>query len=131
MTEGTEQRIRDFLAGRRFAVAGASTERSKFGNKVLRHYLAHGREVWAIHRHETEVEGAPAVRSVADLPPGIDGLSIVTPPAITERIVEEAAAAGIPRVWMQPGAESAKAVARAEELGLAPIWGGPCVLLEL
>ena len=127
----SKERIHDFLAGSRFAVAGASTDRRKYGNIVLRHYLAHGREVWAIHRHESKVEGAPAVPTIADLPKGIDGLSIITPPAITERIVEEAAAAGIPRVWMQPGAESAKAVARAEELGLAPIWGGPCVLIEL
>jgi predicted CoA-binding protein len=124
-------RIRALRAGRAFAGAGASTDRTKYGNRVLRHYLAHGRRVWAVHRHEAAVEGAPAVRSVADLPEPIDGLSVVTPPAITEQIVEQAAAAGIPRVWMQPGAESAGAVARAEELGLEPIWGGPCVLIEL
>lgn len=124
------ERIRAFLAGRTFAVAGASTDRAKFGNRVLRLYLSHGLRVFAIHRHEPTVEGAPAVRSIADLPEPIDGLSIVTPPAITEQIVEQAAAAGIRRVWMQPGAESSVAVARAEELGLEPIYGGPCILIE-
>ena len=124
-------RIRAFLACRAFAVAGASTDRSKFGNRVLRHYQAHGRRVWAIHRHEAAVEGTPAVRSVHDLPEPIDGLSVVTPPAITEQIVEQAAAAGIPRVWMQPGAESETAIRRAQELGIEVIARGPCVLVEL
>ena len=39
--------------------------------------------------------------------------------------------AGAVFVWMQPGAESANAVARAEELGLHPIAGGPCLLVAL
>lgn len=123
--------IDDFLAGEVFAVAGASNDRSKFGNRVLRHYWAQGRRAIAVHPREAEVEGAPAVARLADLPEPIWGLSIVTPPAVTEGLVEEAAAAGIERIWMQPGAESAAAVARARELGLAVIAGGPCLLIEL
>ena len=46
-------------------------------------------------------------------------------------MVEGAAAAGVKRIWMQPGAESDAAVARAEELGLAVIAGGPCLLVAL
>ena len=34
---------------------------------------------------------------------------IITPPEVTERLVEEAARAGVQHVWMQPGAESAAA----------------------
>ena len=122
---------RDFLAGSVFAVAGASKDRAKYGNKVLRCYLQNGRKVYGISPKETEVEGAPCVPDVASLPEPVHGLSIVTPPPVTERIVEDAAQAGIRHVWMQPGAESAKAVARAKELGLDVIAGGPCVLVEL
>lgn len=123
--------IPDFLAGTAYAVAGASNDRSKFGNRVLRHYVAHGRTVYPVHPTERAVEGLSAYASVADLPGPVHGLSIVTPPAVTERLVEEAAAARIPRVWMQPGAESPAAIARARELGLTVIAGGPCVLVEL
>lgn len=126
-------RIEAFLAGTRFAVVGASRDRAKFGNRVLRCYTAHGRTVYAVNPRETEpeVEGRPCVADVASLPEPVDGLSIVTPPAVTEQVIEEAARAGIRRVWMQPGAESAAAVKRAEELGLEPIAGGPCLLVEL
>lgn len=127
------ERIEDFLSGKSFAVVGASRDRSKYGNRVLRCYADHGLAVVAVNPRETEpeVEGQPCVPDLASLPAGIHGISIVTPPAVTESIVEEAARLGIPRVWMQPGAESPAAVARAEELGLSPIAGGPCLLVEL
>ena len=127
----TADLVQDFLAGTPHAVVGASSDRSKFGNKVLRAYQQHGRKVYAVHPRELLVEGAPTVASVADLPEPVHGLSIITPPPVTERIVEEAAAAGIRRLWMQPGAESAKAVERAKELGLSVISGGPCILVTL
>jgi predicted CoA-binding protein len=123
--------IEQFLSGRVFAVAGASTDRSKYGNKVLRSYQQAGRKVFGIHPRETSIEGAPSFARLSELPEKIDGLSIVTPPAVTERLVEEAAAAGVKRLWMQPGAESPAAIARAAELGLDVIAGGPCVLVAL
>ena len=55
----------------------------------------------------------------------------MTPPAVTEKIVEQAHAAGIHHLWMQPGAESDRAIERAEELGLVVIAGGPCILVKL
>lgn len=127
----TSERIADFLAEGPWAVAGASTNRDKYGNKVLRTYLQRGMEVYAINPRATEIEGVPSYPDVASLPDGVRGLSIVTPPAITEQIVEDAAARGIRHLWMQPGAESARAVARADELGLSVVSGGPCLLVKL
>ena len=123
--------IKSFLAGKVFAVAGASSDRAKYGNKVLRSYQQAGRTVYGIHPRETRVEGAQTFARLADLPEKIDGLSIVTPPSVTEKLVEEAASLGIQRLWMQPGAESPAALARARELGLDVIAGGPCVLVAL
>jgi len=125
------ERIRSFLASERFAVAGASTDRAKYGNKVLRCYQQHGRDVVAIHPKESEIEGARAYRRLADVPQTPQALSIVTPPPVTESLVEEAAAMGVKHVWMQPGAESEAAVRRATELGLNVIAGGPCLLVAL
>lgn len=125
------EHIAEFLAGRTYAVAGASRDRTKYGNKVLRCYLQAGRDVIAVHPRETEIEGALCVRDLASLPRPVHGLSIITPPPVTERLVEEAARAGITRLWMQPGAESERALARAAELGLTVIAGGPCLLVVL
>lgn len=120
-----------FLAGSPHAVCGASTDRAKYGNKVLRCYLQSGRPVLAIHRHGGEVEGVRAYPRLAEAPGPIHGVSIITPPAVTEGIIEEMGALGIRHVWMQPGAESEKAVARARELGMNVIAGGPCLLVVL
>ncbi len=126
-----QDRIDAFLAEGPWAVAGASTNRDKYGNKVLRAYLQHGREVYAVNPRADEIEGVACYPDLASLPEGVRGLSIITPPAITEQLVEEAAEVGIGHLWMQPGAESPRAVARAEELGLSVIAGGPCLLVVL
>ena len=125
------EHIQDFLAGERFAVVGASSDRSKYGNKVLRCYLQDGREAVPVNPNATEVEGQPCVPDLASLPAPVHGVSIITPPHVTERVVEEAAAAGLTRLWLQPGAESPAALRRAEELGLEVIAGGPCLLVVL
>ncbi len=126
-----QNQIREFLAGKVYAVIGASTNREKYGNKVLRCYQQNGREAIPVHPRETEIEGAACVPDLASLPKPVHGLSIITPPKLTETVVEQAAEAGIERLWMQPGAESEAAVARAEELGLRVISGGPCLLVAL
>lgn len=124
-------RIDEFLSGDRFAVVGASNDRAKFGNKVLRCYQQHGLDVVAVHPSLKEVEGAPCVPNLSSLPARVHGVSIITPPPVTERIVEDAHAAGITRVWMQPGAESQAAIERCKALGIDVIAHGPCILVEL
>lgn len=127
----TQKQIKDFLAGEVFAVAGASRDREKYGNKVLRAYLQAGRRAWPVHPKEEAIEGVTCAKDLHALSEPIHGLSIVTPPPITEALVEEAAEVGIRRIWMQPGAESAAAIARAAELGIDCIHSGPCLLVAL
>ena len=124
-------RIQSFLACEAFAVVGASVDRSKYGNKVLRCYQQHGREVYPINARAAEVEGLKAYPSLAALPVGVKAISVITPPAITEQVVQEAAAAGVEHIWMQPGAESDAAIRSAEALGLSVIAGGPCLLVVM
>ena len=126
-----KQMIDGFLQSGPFAVVGASANRAKYGNKVLRAYLQNDLEVYAVHPRENEVEGQPCYADLKSLPKPVRGVSIITPPQLTERIVEEIPGAGATHVWMQPGAESEAAVRRAEELGLTVFAGGPCVLIAL
>ncbi len=126
-----DERIRAFLDGGPFAVAGASTNRDKYGNKVLRCYMQNDRVAWPVHPREAEIEGIECVPNLKSLPEAVDGVSIITPPGVTESVVEEAAEEGIQRLWMQPGAESDAAIARAEQLGMRVIHGGPCLLVAL
>ncbi len=110
-------------------MVGASADRNKYGNKVLRAYLQAGRRVFPVNPKLDEVEGQRCYPDLASLPEPVFGVSIVTPPAVTENVVEQAAAAGIRHLWMQPGAQSEAAIARAQSLGLELIHSGPCVLV--
>ncbi len=129
------ERIQAFLAAGPYAVAGASTERSKYGNKVLRCYLQRGkRPVYPLHPRAAElgtIEGERAYASLDEVPDRVRAMSIITPPRVTEEIVLAAARRGVRFLWMQPGAESPAAVARGAELGLELIHGGPCLLVVL
>ncbi len=128
-----QDRVREFLSQGRFAVVGASSDRSKYGNKVLRSYLQNGRDAVPIHPKEKEVEGVACFASLSAIPEGErpDAVSIITPPAVTEKVVAEALALGIRHLWMQPGAESPQAISDAQDAGANVIGGGPCVLVSL
>ncbi|HWQ08026.1 MAG TPA: CoA-binding protein [Holophaga sp.] len=121
--------IQDFMARGPYAVVGATSNRDKYGNLVLRAYQQQGLEVYPINPRADEIEGLKAYPSLQALPVKVRGVSIITPPAITEQVVEEAAKAGAEFVWMQPGAESPEAVRKAEALGLKVIASGPCYLV--
>lgn len=123
--------IQAFLDGGPFAVAGASNDRSKYGNKVLRCYMQNDRRAFPVHPRETEIEGLAACPSLADVPEPIHGLSIITPPDVTVGIVKDALGEGVRYVWMQPGAEHPDAIAEAESSGAIVIHGGPCLLVAL
>jgi uncharacterized protein len=126
-----KERIKQFLAGKRFAVVGASQDREKYGNKVLRAYLQNKMDVLPINPTADEVEGIPAVADLTAVESSIDGVSIVTRPHVTEQVVKQALALGIKNIWMQPGAESQAAVDLAQSAGANVIAGGPCVLVAL
>src|SRR5262245_41033175 len=129
MTE--QEQIRRFLAGNRFAVVGASRDREKYGNKVLRCYLQNSIDTVPINPGGGEIEGLPSYPDLASLPEPVDGVSIITPPKVTEKVVDQALALGIKQIWMQPGAESDAAIEKAEAAGANVIAGGPCLLVAL
>ena len=127
----TEDKIESFLAGKRFAVVGASRDRAKYGNKVLRAYQQNNLEVFPVNPSADEVEGLRAYPDLASLPGSVDGVSIVTPPEITQQAVEQAVQLGVKNIWLQPGAESQAAIRDAERAEVNLLAGGPCVLVAL
>jgi predicted CoA-binding protein len=127
----TDDPIERFLTSPAYGVVGASLRRHKYGNKVLRCYQQNGRRVIPVNPRETVIEGATCVATVLDLPDDVQSISVITPPPVTERVVDEAIRRGIKHVWMQPGAESDQAVAACEAAGINVIADGSCVLVVL
>ena len=131
MQENVESSTAKFLAAKTFAVAGASRDRSKYGNKVFQALIASGRTVYPLNPSAPEVESHPAFATIADLPEVPESLSIVTPPSITRKIIQQAIAAGVKNIWMQPGAEDSQGSKLAREAGLNVIDDGSCVLVSI
>lgn len=127
----TDSEITAFLDGSHYAVVGASTDRSKYGNMVLRTYLQKNMSVTPVNPRADVIEGLPAVKSLSEIEEPVHGISVITPPTITEQIVEKAIQQNIGHIWMQPGAESGAAVAAAEAAGINVIHSGPCLLVVL
>lgn len=123
--------IAAFLAAGPFAVVGASADRAKYGNKVLRCYLQHGLPVVAVNPKGVAVEGVAGHASLRDVPTTVRAASVVAPPAAAAGIVADAVARGIQHLWFQPGAEEPAAVAAARAQGIAVVQGGPCLLVAL
>ncbi len=125
------QSIQQFLAAKRFAVAGASKRREKYGNLIFRRLIQSGRECVPLNPIEDQIEGHQAYASLRDLPEAPEAVSIVTPPEVTRRVVQDAIATGVRFVWMQPGAEDAEASQAARAAGLMVIDDGSCILVAL
>lgn len=126
------EEIDSFLREGPWAVAGASTNRAKYGNKILRCYMQNERgPLYPLNPRAQEVEGLTCYPDLGSLPELPRGVSLITPPAITEVVVEEALELGIEHFWMQPGAESEEAIERARGRGASVIAGGACLLVVL
>jgi len=127
----SQAQIEKFLSSKNIGVVGASKDRGKYGNKVLRCYQRHGYDAIPVHPALQEIEGVACVASVSDLPDQVKSISVITPPQVTEKIVPLAVARGIENIWMQPGAQSAAAVRYCEERGINLIADGTCILVTL
>ncbi len=129
MSRSIESIIDDFLEQGPYAVVGASRDRAKYGNKVLRAYQQRQVKVYAVNPAATEIEGQAVYPDLRSLPERPRGISLITPPRVTESVIAEAIELGVAFAWMQPGAESAAAIERAEAGGMEVIADGSCFLV--
>ncbi len=120
--------IVDSLARRTWAIVGASKDPTKFGNMVYFDLRAGGYRVLAVNPNATEVEGDPAWPSLGSLPERPDVVDFVTPPEVTARVVDEALALGITRLWFQPGSATPAILERARAAGATVVSG--CAMTE-
>lgn len=126
--KATRAAVDDFVAQKTLALAGASRGGKKFGNSVLKELRAKGYTVYPVHPEAKEIDGVPCVPSLAELPEPVGGIVLTVKPRETTKLVREAEAAGIPRVWMQQGAESEEAIAFCRDRGIDAVHG-ECILM--
>lgn len=129
--QATQEKIQTFLSAPAFAVVGASDDPTKYGHKVFMNYLRHDMKAYPVNPRCDQIGGSQVYKRLSELPEPVESISIITPPVVTDKVVDDAIACGVKNIWMQPGAESQTAIDKAEKAGISVIYGGPCVLIEL
>jgi len=81
--------IKEFMAQKRFAVVGATTDTKKYGNEIFRNLISRGYEVYPVNPRLKELEGTKCYPSLSDIPVKVDVVDFVVPPTVTEEILKE------------------------------------------
>lgn len=123
----TRERIDDFLGQKRLAMVGVSRNWKDFSRLLFREFQKRGYDMVPVHPEAEEIDGAACRRKVTEIDPPVDGVLLMTKPAVTDEVVKDCAEAAIGRVWMYraagPGAVSQGAVDFCEESGITVIPG--------
>jgi len=128
------ERIEDFLGQKRFAIVGVSRRPKAFSRAVLREFRERGYDAVPVNPEAREMDGKPCFARLQEIQPPVGGALLMTPPALTDKVVRDCAEAGVKRVWMYratgQGAVSADAVKFCEANGIAVI-AGECPMMFL
>lgn len=113
-TTTLDEKVGDFLAQKRIAVAGVSRDKSKHpvGNLIYHRLKTTGHEVFAVSPHMPTFEGERCYPDLQSIPDGVDGVVIITRPETTEQIVRDCYTAGVRRVWMHQSLAKGSSVSR-------------------
>jgi hypothetical protein len=118
---------KDFLAQKRIAIVGVTRDLQGWGRTLYDEFKKRGYDTYAVNPARN-LSGIQCYGSLRELPLKPDGVLLVVPPDVTDQIVREVAALGIPRVWMHKGAGGAGAVSEpalefCKEKNIAAVYG--------
>jgi len=131
----TRDAIDDFLAQRRIAFVGLSTNPKSFSHMVYAELLKRDYEVIPVNPKADQLDGKLCYWSVRDIPGVVDGALVMTPSSASARVVRDCIDAGIERVWLHQGAGGEGAVSDAAvtlcERNDITVIAGQCPLMFL
>lgn len=116
------QDIDAFLACKRIAFVGVSTNEKHFSRAVMRELVAHGIDVVPVHPGVAQIDGRRAFARVPEIDAKVEGALIMTPASASAAVIADCARAGVRRVWLHrgvgPGAASEESLvaARAHDM---------------
>lgn len=120
--------ITKFLSQKTLAVVGVSRSEKKFSNTLYKSLKKNGYRLFAVNPNTDSIDGESCVANIQSLPRQVNGVVIVVPPNQTEKVVKDAAAAGINHIWIQQGAESDEAIDFCKKSGINVIHN-QCLLM--
>ena len=81
--------VTEFLKQRRFAVAGSFRNESKYAYQIFKKLKQKGYIVYPVNPKRTSVDNITCYPNITDIPETVDVVNLVTPPAVSEKIVRE------------------------------------------
>ncbi len=121
-------------ASRRIAVVGASSNPARPSNGVFRSLVAAGYRCVPVNPNEVDVEGIPAVATLAEAAAALGGpidiVDVFRRSELTEETAREAVAVGARLLWLQLGVVNEAAARIAAEGGLAVVMDR-CTAIEI
>lgn len=127
MPESVRAAIAEFLAQKRIAVVGVGRDARDFNRKLFEDFRARGYDAVPVNPKAADIGGVRCYDSVRAIQPPVEGVLVMTPPRVTESVVQDCQAAGVRRVWLYraggQGAVSPAAVEFCRSHGMAVIPG--------
>jgi predicted CoA-binding protein len=123
------KQIKEFLASEPIAMVGVSRDPKKFGFAAFRELKEKGMNIIPVNPYTEEIHGTKVYHDLKSLPPGVGGLIIVTPKAVTAAVVKEAKAAGYKQIWIQQNSDSEEALTELQGTDINYITG-QCILMH-
>lgn len=122
--------INKFLSAKEIAIAGASRDKKKFGNRVFELFKTSGYNLYPIHPEVNSIEGVPCYKLPLDVPQNVRHLYVVTPQHATDELIESAVERGFDMVWIQQKSDTPKSeqLIKAKEIELIT---GKCIFMYL
>ena len=92
--------IREFLALKRIAVAGASRNPADFNTCLFKELRSKGYDAVPVNPQATEIAGVACYKSVGEIDPPVEGVLVMTPARQAEAVVADSHRAGIRKIWL-------------------------------
>jgi uncharacterized protein len=122
------ENINRFFNCSKFAIAGVSRGKKKFGNIIYKELKNKAYNVVPVNPNMDTFEGDICYRSIKELPTDIEAIIIATKPEVSYAIVKEAVEKGIKHIFMQRGAQNDDAIKYAQENNVNIIYKH-CILM--
>ncbi len=96
----TRESIDDFLKQKRLALVGVSHTATDFTRTLFQEFVRRGYDAVPVNPSAAEIGGQRCFARVQDITPPVDGVLVMTPSKVAERVVMDCASAGVKRVWL-------------------------------
>ena len=116
------------MACKKFAIAGVSRNKHKFGNTIYKELIKKDYDIVPVNPNMESFEGAMCYRSVAELPDETDALIIATKPETALELIKDASSRGIKNIFIQQGAQNKEIMELADRNGINLICK-QCILM--